>query len=821
MSRPPRLLAIAFLAGLTAFVLAWVGFGEVEGMGWVERAFTAADVLTFGMHDAAPAASGWLDGARLFALLGGLATVLGVAYEISPGVRVWFRRVALRGRMEPVVVIGLGWVGGALAAEVRREHRAVYALALDPSGPRAQAASRLGVLVEEGDATTEEGLDRLPLARAAEVFIATGDDVRNLEIAGAIKKRQDAVETERRVYVHVGDPSVGVTVAQREVLPSERVGDTWYRVFSVHENAAGSVVARIHRSASWADDEAVHVVLVGFGNLGRTLALRCARGLHGTNRRRLRMTVLHSPAERDAVARFRALHPGFAPAPGFSLDAWDPLQDFWHARAARPEATAWRTRDHDPHAVEVAVLAEFVETATPVSPDVTALLLERFRTRNGVSVQPAVVVATDDEGLNARYAVGLQDALATERGWPADPTRRGDGTLDLAVLAPPTDGLPAQVAIYPFLFDESGLAALVKPEPTEDELPTSRADWFAYHIGITYPVRPFGYRGESASYAVVTGRQEQEDARRLHEMYRLLSDTPEAPIPSAFETSNLDAVALAYLTLERYFLAVPRRLSLQEATELDVIWQPTLGLEDPVMFDPDEAVGGEANSPSQLPSGQRQSFPVLEPAMRPYEWLGVVARASETADLEVLRALEGKWAHRLHPYLRAHPTETTAKAVCRQQRIQEVACWAQRCVERDLRYRAMVGEQKRYAPFVEATQTRKVLRAFKGELDEVCCGLADRLAEMEHNRWMAERLVFGWRAGTRSYMGRRRDTFRVWERLSDEERLYDRAHLPRLIIERMARLGERRTGTLYYLRRSAETFTEGIDLSAQPMFTGD
>ena len=132
MSRPPRLLAIAFLAGLTAFVLAWVGFGEVEGMGWVERAFTAADVLTFGMHDAAPTASGWLDGARLFALLGGLATVLGVAYEISPGVRAWFRRVALRGRMEPVVVIGLGWVGGALAAEVRREHRAVYALALLP-----------------------------------------------------------------------------------------------------------------------------------------------------------------------------------------------------------------------------------------------------------------------------------------------------------------------------------------------------------------------------------------------------------------------------------------------------------------------------------------------------------------------------------------------------------------------------------------------------------------------------------------------------------------------------------------------------------------
>ena len=818
-SRPPRLLAVAFLAGLAAFVLAWVGFREVAGMGMIERAFAAADVLTFGMHDAAPNASRWLDGARLFALLGGLATVLGVAYEISPGVRVWFRRVALRGRKEPVVMIGLGWVGGALAAEVSRTGRAVYALALDPTSPRAQAATRLGVLVEEGDATTEEGLARLPLARAAEIFIATGDDVRNLEIAGSIKRGGDAADTERRVYVHVGDPSIGVTVAQREVLPSAKMEDTWYRVFSVHENAAGNVVSRIHRSATWADDEAVHVVVVGFGNLGRTLALRCARGLHGTNRRRLRLTVLHSPAERDAVARFRALHPGFAPERGFSLEGWSPDQDFWHVPVVRPEAAAWRTRDRDEHAVEVAVLAEFVETATPVSPDATSLLLERFRTRHGVSVHPAIVVATDDEGLNARYAVGLQDALATERGWPADPPKGEDGKPNLDKLDPPSDRLPAQVAIYPFLFDESGLAALVKPEPTTDEQPTSRADWFAYHIGVTYPVRPFGYRGESASYAVVTGRQEQEDARRLHEMYRLLSEKPEAPIPSAFETSNLDAVALAYLTLERYFLEAPRRLSPLESTTFKVFPQPVLGFGPPVTFDLDVPTSHSTGQPSQ--SFEARTYPVLEPGMRPYEWLGVLGSRSEPPDLDVLRALKGRWAHRLHPRIRAYPDETPHRAALRDEKILEVASWARRCVEQDLRYRAMVGEQQRYAPFGEAPQTRKVLQEFTSQLTAHAEGLADRLAEMEHNRWMAERLVFGWRAGTRSDVGRRRDTFRVWERLSEEEQLYDRAHLPRLIIERMARLGKRDPGTLYYLRQSAESFAEGTDVSTQPVITAD
>ncbi|MEM1055279.1 MAG: NAD-binding protein [Bacteroidota bacterium] len=772
--RSAWLLLIIAASGLVAY---WSTFAALAGTSFgPERFFSAATIFSFSVPEGADGIGVPL--AQIAALVFGFTAVLGVALELSPSVRSALRRLHFRLRRgilrrRPAVVIGLGWVGGALAEEIRQSGRPVYALALDKRGPRAEAAVRVGVLVEEGDATTDEALERVPLAAAEEVFIATGEDMRNLEIAGSILRSTSG--RGRRVYVHIGDPSIGVTAVKREVLPRE-AGGTEYYLFSVHDNAASLVAADLHRQASWADDEALHVVLVGFGMLGQTLALRLARSLHGPNHRRLRLTVLCSPSERSAVARFRALHPGFAPAPGFSLRDWNPARDAWDVTAGTdPAAESWRTAALHPRAVEVAVLAEFVETATPVSPETTALLLDRFTAREGVRVRPAIVVATDQEKLNARYAVGLQDALLVARQWPPVPPRRQDESPDLAHTPVPTDGIAPVVPLHPYLFDETGLHALMEEMQRLDlasGVPRDVKGWEKQQRARSHPLRPFGFRTATASYGVVTRTREREDAKRLHEMYRLLAGQPDEPIPSAFEISNLDAVALAYRVFERYFVASPYRLTPDEAEAAGVQFDPVLA---PSL--PDE---------------------LLDESVRPF-WLlaRLFSWSPDNPSRKEAQWFQEEWAMDLHPTIRPRLGESEERRKLREDAIGDLQKWIKECADHDRRRQIMLDEYRSDTPVERSIHTDKFLEGFKQKIGQ---DLADRLAETEHNRWMAERLALGWRYGQRSDSGRRRETFLVWDDLTEEQRVYDRAHLPRLILESQAAFGSCKPGTFYYLR---------------------
>jgi hypothetical protein len=89
---------------------------------------------------------------------------------------------------------------------------------------------------------------------------------------------------------------------------------------------------------------------------------------------------------------------------------------------------------------------------------------------------------------------------------------------------------------------------------------------------------------------------------------------------------------------------------------------------------------------------------------------------------------------------------------------------------------------------------------------------AETAAMMEHNRWMGERLLSGWRFGTRDDARRCRVTLVPWSDLSAKERMYDRVGLARKILEEGPKAsshsaGSRTTSPAYhaYLLRSAHS----------------
>lgn len=815
-SRPPYLLYLAFALGIVAVGLAVLGFWKAEGeIELVEQGYAAVSLLLMNAPRETPS-NVWLVVARVSAMFFWLTTVLGLIAELSPDFRtrlrrVWFWWLRKSGRPS-AVVIGLGWVGGVLAAEVRRRGRPVYALALDVEGTRAQLAHRAGVLVEEGDATTAEGLSALPLATTEEVFIATGDDVRNIEVAGSIL--EGVRGRKRTVYVHIGDPSISVHVGQRGVLPGDDGRGTSYRPFSVLDNAARDLATDLHRTLAPSRNQTLHVVLVGFGALGQTIALRLARSMHFANGRRLRLTVLHSSSEAFAVERFRALHPGFAPGGDFSLERFSeygPHADHWGyaPESVRPASEAWRTRSMPTwtHAIEFAVLAEFLQCDTPVSPETVALLRDRFRTDALPEVRPAIVIATNQEHVNARYAVGIRDALAAERGWP--PTRDPiTGKKDLSPPEDPDDGLALVVPIYPHLFDETGLTTLVR-QMQSVRLENALADestWVKYHLNKVLPIKPFGLRRSTASYEVVTNKARRADAEQLHATYQILQgESPGRPMASMFELSNIDAAALAVRTLDRYFFSSDRWLSSAEAEAKGVYHPPILTIPKVPLFIRFGEVG--------------KAYPAFKSEVRPYDLLRPFRGMQRDDAVECCKALPEEWLDRLDP--RVCPLPSTSESPERIQHRKDVleglATWVQECLEHfDLRRNALVDEDSEAVRMVIERFNREVEQCVSegqpriDEEERVARKLVDRLAAMEHNRWMAERLVFGWRAGSRSEAGRRRPTFLQWSLLDEDQQLYDRAHLPRIILGRQADLGQIEVGTLYYLRESALRVPEAM-----------
>lgn len=681
-SRPPILLCSALVFGLIAFVCAFFGFsGAVSTL--PERVFAAAGVLMFQLPRDAPTNT-LLSFALIAAALYGLTLVLGVVFEVSPRLREWKQRVFSRFKPDPAVVIGLGHVGMQLTRDLREEGRPVYALEVNANNPRVDEARAEDALVVVGDITSVATRERLPLDRAAEVFVVTGDDVRNLEVAGVLLNaattgqasasgRGEDAEAEARphrvAYVHAGSAAV-LNAAEQQGLLSPRRGGTAFRLFSVLVEAATDLMEHLHLHHAPDEDEVAHYVLFGFGEVGQAVALGMARLAHFPNGRRLRLTVIHGPEEREARDRFLALHPAFCPQPGsYTLDGftdthgpdadrWD-----WFDAEVRPDPdTDARTRSGEhPGAVEYAVNAEFIERAAPVSGPTVADMLARFRA-SPPAVCPAVVVAFDDEQRNARVAVGLRDRLSAALAWPPDPPKNEKPPFSTPPA--PDDGLPSPLPIYVYQFAEDGLHSLLDPPSAPA---TSRTEWFRAQLNARYPIRPFGLQKKTASYAAVTQPDRRYEARHLREAYEALSGHRRIEVPPAFVRSNLDSALLNSLTLQREFEEVP-----------------------------EDATGAIRLTPQ--PSGDGAAF---------------------------------------------------------QEMIREFV--------------AAVGKD-----------------------------LAGALAAMEHNRWMAERLTSGWRQGQRSEAGRYRDSFLAWsdEALKEDDRRYDRAQIPGLLVAKQQK------GQYYRLRAS-------------------
>ena len=763
--------ALLVLGCLTVSFTALGIAGEHEPAEWTAVVFDSVGMLLLQRPGLEPL-TGWpyylYSAARLFAVLFVACTAFAIIIEVSRPARSSLRRVHFwwmefaRGR-EGVVIVGLGWIGGPLAralregrvdAEGSRAPRPVSAIDLDEESLASQEAWRSGVLVVGGDATDPVVRAQAAVKRASEVFIVTGDDARNLEIAGGFLddahsgRRGNRRRGPLQIYVHVGDPILSAAVRSRQILPSSELVE--FRIFSngtlaAHDlfldlcldlelgllssrSSAEQTPARRGRVVP-AADEVFHLFVLGFGLTGQSVALHTARFAHFANQRRPRLTVFGDPADGEETwEAFLCRHPAFAPS---GMDLADPAfleaGDGWDARPARPAAKAYRTADPITddglgairrYAIEYAVNAEFRVLEPELESDRVVDVIESRLRLQSPRPAAAIVVCFEEERRNFEIALRLQRLLMQRL--PDDPTN-GDGRIGRAANPTPSDLV---VPIYVYLPVEAGLAALVGQRDATRDGESSDADRH-------YPLCVFGRQTDVTSYDAITRGRIRHHASALRGIHGVLSRQRDGH--PDFEDSNVDAV----LHAELKFAALGIRFHEVPAGGSVAPGQPLLD----ALFRPDvERAYRDFVRPALHPDGR----PRLDP--------GELLSRLEAAAPEVRERIS------LMGDIRIPPPEERRRRIERR--------------DDDEQWDALERVIQKYS--------RAAVERFVDEL-RAADRNPDVAGAMEHNRWMGERLARGWRFGPRSNRRSERPTFVPYERLGADERLYDIQQLARIV----------------------------------------
>ena len=488
--------------------------------------------------------------ARIFATAWASLGITGVLLQLHRPTSDALIRLAFRfSGKPPAVILGLGRVGGPVARRLREEGRPVSGVTEDAENPFAVQARHRGALVIVGDATAAAVRSGARLGDASEAFIATGDDARNLGLAGQLLGDLDSgqISSPRklRCYVHLSSPTFTASLAaHRWPQPSHR--NVSFQIFNLDEQDARDGLLReghgLLRGQS--SDAVAHFIVIGFGVSGQTMALQMARLSHFRNFARPRLTIIdHFGGEQS---RFLERHPGFCPDPAeFDLvrhglfDRQD--KDAWSCRAWRPADPAWRSTSEE--AVEYAVNAEFIDLASdaPVPRTMREPLLERLwpaSCRREPTIQRTLVVCFDDEERNFETALWLRELLEAEY------LERGA-----------TSRLP----LYVHLPNARGLARLLE----------SSADFVE---SAALSVRVYGGCEPSEVYDRIARPRLLEMARVVQKRYNESAGggLDFDDLSPAFQASNIDVAAHADLKIDAIGYRRRARLAGEQAHPLEL-----------------------------------------------------------------------------------------------------------------------------------------------------------------------------------------------------------------------------------------------------------
>lgn len=307
---------------VTFWVLLTLGLGVVGLRGYPDGApFDLSDLLYQSAQlfvlqlEVVPGKTTWvLDVARWSAAAVSFYAVLRAGSVLFAGE---IERLRLRRLSGHVVVCGLGRKGHRLTHDFLSRGQRVVVIEKDEENDYLLAAREAGAIVMLNAAADDALLRQARVAQASVLLAVTGDDGANIETALAARRlvRDEAPgrTSPLRVLSHVNDLRLCGLLRGAKVLTGGGKEPVEAMPFNIHE-AAARVLLRDHpldrERLGAGDPRFVHLCVVGFGQMGESIALQAARLVHVANGSRLRVTIVDRKAE-ERRQRFLGRCPGF------------------------------------------------------------------------------------------------------------------------------------------------------------------------------------------------------------------------------------------------------------------------------------------------------------------------------------------------------------------------------------------------------------------------------------------------------------------------------------------------------------------------------
>lgn len=389
-----------------------------------------------------------------------------------------------------IIICGLGKIGQQLVEDLHAADRGRQIIVIDNSNDPARLnfARNRGAVVLQGDATHEDLLREARIENAAELFVVTGDDGTNLEVAAEANKllsSTDDYEKLLKLFVHIGDVRLAGTLRSwcNDLHDSGRIAVS---IFNAAQAAATQLIVRQLRPFTpMSKNEVAHFVIVGFGPVAQTIALQLAMLGHFRNRKRSRLTIADRQIEglaKDFLHRYPRFTSWTDEQPG--VTSFQSEFDHWeHNSLPLPDDI----KIDSPDAVQYVCNARFVDLPTGRVDERFAATLAKDLVEP--EVKPVILVCGERDQENFETVVKLQDQLKCQ------------GLDDVPAFV----WLPRQPALAEMLIRRHEKFSQTEPPNAE---PRSAP-----------VILPFGESAVAASYREITNPLREAVGKIIHEAY--------------------------------------------------------------------------------------------------------------------------------------------------------------------------------------------------------------------------------------------------------------------------------------------------------------
>jgi len=253
--------------------------------------------------------NGWIEAGRWFGAFTLVATTWMVLWKRMAHEFRLFRLTRWSGHH---VVCGLGQKGMEVVRHLKRYNSKTRIAVIDPHPDFADDCAALGVCVIMNDATKPEVLAQARVARAREVIVITPGDETNVRIATKVRDAC-AADPSGHVDCFVHLSNIHLRERLQRHAENDRGANCALHFFDVFDNEARRVLAGLPLDGAGItenDPRSVHLVIIGSGRMGRSLALRAAKMGHFANRKPVRISIIDRNAARqreDFLFRYPAL----------------------------------------------------------------------------------------------------------------------------------------------------------------------------------------------------------------------------------------------------------------------------------------------------------------------------------------------------------------------------------------------------------------------------------------------------------------------------------------------------------------------------------